>query len=175
MRGLAVIFCATALRCLSASAAVVEIPAQSFDAGGWGLDVQFMDVMGSPYLIAHGKGIPVTDAKAIVDIPEDGAWRVWVRARKWVDGAGSFNVRIGGIDIGRAFGASQSEWAWEDGGEVVLRRGKNEVRLIDSDGFDGVQPGGWWPDYSPFDAGGSAYACCAEQSFSASACAFADG
>ena len=118
-------------------AATVEIPAQAFDAGGWGLDVQFMDVMGSPYLIAHGKGIPVTDAKAVVDVPEDGAWRVWVRARKWVDGAGAFGVRVGGADLKRRFGASQREWAWEDGGEVSLRRGKVEVRLVDSDGFDG--------------------------------------
>ena len=86
-------------------AATVEIPAQAFDAGGWGLDVQFMDVMGSPYLIAHGKGIPVTDAKAVVDVPEDGAWRVWVRARKWVDGAGAFGVRVGGADLKRRFGA----------------------------------------------------------------------
>ena len=131
--------CASAAACWAvvASAARVDVPAQMFDAGGWGLDVQFMDVMGSPYLIAHGKGIPVTDATASVDIPEDGAWRVWVRARKWVDGAGGFNVRVGGVDLARTFGVSQVEWAWEDGGEVSLRRGKTEVRLVDSDGFDG--------------------------------------
>ncbi|MBQ6915524.1 MAG: hypothetical protein IJQ65_07370, partial [Kiritimatiellae bacterium] len=115
----------------------VDIPAQTFDAGGWGLDVQFMDVMGSPYLIAHGKGIPVTDARAVVDVPEDGAWRVWVRARKWVDGAGAFKVRVNGEELARTFGASQAEWAWEDGGEVRLCRGRAEVRLVDTDGFDG--------------------------------------
>ena len=31
----------------------VEIPPQAFAAGGWSLDAQFMDVMGSPYLLAH--------------------------------------------------------------------------------------------------------------------------
>ena len=121
----------------SAGAARIDIPAQAFDAGGWGLDVQFMDVMGSPYLIAHGKGIPVTDAKAVVDVPDDGMWRIWVRARKWVDGAGAFKVSVGGTVLDKTFGVSQSEWAWEDGGEVKLRRGKVEARLVDLDGFDG--------------------------------------
>ena len=129
--------CAAALPTAAAGAARVDIPAQKFDAGGWGLDVQFMDVMGSPYLIAHGKGIPVTDAKAVVEVPEDGDWRIWVRTRKWVDGAGAFRVSVGGVELAREFGVSQTEWKWEDGGELPLRRGRVEVRLVDSDGFDG--------------------------------------
>ena len=40
----------------------VEIPPQAFAAGGWSLDAQFMDVMGSPYLLAHGLGVPVRTA-----------------------------------------------------------------------------------------------------------------
>lgn len=51
---------------LGASAARVDVYPQSFDAGGWVLDAQFMDVMGSPYLLAHGLGVRVTDAKARV-------------------------------------------------------------------------------------------------------------
>ena len=40
----------SALACVAVShAALIEMPAQSFEAGGWGLDVQFMDIMGSPY------------------------------------------------------------------------------------------------------------------------------
>jgi hypothetical protein len=34
-----------------ANAARIDVYPQSFDKGGWGLDAQFMDVMGSPYLI----------------------------------------------------------------------------------------------------------------------------
>ena len=115
-------------------AATVEIPAQAFDAGGWGLDVQFMDVMGSPYLLAHGAGIRVADAKAKVRVPEGGAWRVWVRSRKWTDGAGAFRMRVGGVMLDKVFGVSQSEWDWEDGGEVRLEKGTAEIRLVDGDG-----------------------------------------
>ena len=115
----------------------VEICPQMFDAGGWKLDVQFMDVMGSPYLLAHGAGIRVTDAKASVEVPEGGAWRVWARSRKWVDGAGAFNIEVGGRRLERTFGVSQSGWDWEDGGEIQLDKGRVEVRLVDGDGFDG--------------------------------------
>ena len=125
------------LLAMAASAARLEVRPQVFDAGGWKLDVQFMDVMGSPYLLAHGCGIRVTDAKATVRIPESGTWRVWVRSRKWVDGAGAFKVRVGAHDLPRVFGASQSEWAWEDGGEIELPAGETRLALVDQDGFDG--------------------------------------
>ena len=52
--------------CVTAGAARVDVYPQSFEASGWGLDAQFMDVMGSPYLIAHGLGVRVLDAKARV-------------------------------------------------------------------------------------------------------------
>ena len=81
------------------SAARIDVHPQCFDAGGWKLDVQFMDVIGSPYLLAHGCGIRVTDAKAVADVTEIGKWRVWVRSRKWVDDAGAFKVCIGGKTI----------------------------------------------------------------------------
>ena len=77
-------------------AARIDVYPQSFDAGGWKIDVQFMDVMGSPYLLAHGAGIRVLDAVARATVPESGKWRVWVRSRKWVDGAGAFKVCVGG-------------------------------------------------------------------------------
>ena len=42
----------------------VFLEAEQFaDHGGWDLDQQVMDQMGSPYLLAHGLGIPVKDAK----------------------------------------------------------------------------------------------------------------
>ena len=122
---------------IAAHAARVEIAPQAFDPGGWKLDVQFMDVMGSPYLLAHGAGIRRTDAKTVVSIPRSGAWRVWARTRKWADGAGAFAISVGGKRLERTFGASQEEWAWEDGGRIELEIGPAEVRLVDLDGFDG--------------------------------------
>ena len=42
------------------------------EKGGWVLDQQFMDEMGSPYLLAHGMGIPVADAQTTVELLEPG-------------------------------------------------------------------------------------------------------
>ena len=115
----------------------VNVYPQCFECGGWKLDVQFMDIMGSPYLLAHGCGIRVLDATARVDVPDAGEWRVWVRSRKWTDGAGAFKVRVGGSLLPRTFGVSQGEWAWEDGGTVQLGAGSVCIALVDQDGFDG--------------------------------------
>ena len=54
------------------------------DIGGWVVDPQFMDEMGSPFLLAHGLGCPVDDAVTAVQFPEAGKYRVWVRTRDWV-------------------------------------------------------------------------------------------
>ena len=108
MRAVALLFLLSMASTLRAGR--IDVYPQSFDAGGWGLDVQFMDVMGSPYLIAHGRGIRVADATAKVTVPQAGRWRVWVRSRKWVDGAGRFKVVVGGRELERIFGASQKEW-----------------------------------------------------------------
>lgn len=118
-------------------AAVVQVYPQSFDRGGWSLDPQFMDVMGSPYLLAHGVGERVCDAKASVAFPRAGKYRVWVRTRNWADGApGRFKVSIDGKQLDKVFGAAQREWGWEDGGEVAVGE-RSEVRLCDLTGFDG--------------------------------------
>lgn len=51
----------------------VLVEAESFDAhGGWQLDTQFIEIMGSPYLLAHGLGRPVKDATTTVTFPEIG-------------------------------------------------------------------------------------------------------
>lgn len=118
-------------------AAVVQVYPQGFNRGGWSLDPQFMDVMGSPYLLAHGLGDRVCDAKASVAFPCAGRYRVWVRTRNWADGApGRFKVSVDGKQLDKVFGAAQREWGWEDGGEVAVGE-RAEVRLCDLTGFDG--------------------------------------
>ena len=65
----------------------ILIEAEAFsDFGGWKLDTQFIDIMGSPYLIAHGLGKPVAPATTTVTLPEAGLWHVWVRTKNWVPG-----------------------------------------------------------------------------------------
>ena len=119
--------------CLAASMAAIartDVFPQTFDAGGWSLDCQFMDVMGSPYLLAHGIGRPVVDARAAVALPAPGEYRIWVRSRNWTEGApGRFTVLMDGKPLDKKFGASQAEWAWEDGGTVVVGKRDVEVRL----------------------------------------------
>ena len=56
--------------------------AESFESyGGWILDSQFEEEMGSPYLLAHGLGKPVTDAVTEIAVAADGQYRVWARVK----------------------------------------------------------------------------------------------
>ena len=124
--------------CVSAGAARVDVYPQSFEAGGWGLDAQFMDVMGSPYLIAHGLGVRVLDAKARVAFPKAGEYRVWVRTRNWADGnPGRFRVLVDGKPLVKEFGAGPRTWSWEDGGVVQISGTEATITLEDLTGFDG--------------------------------------
>src|SRR5690606_16570254 len=69
----------------SAQAQSVLVEAESFDQhGGWKLDTQFIQTMGSPYLLAHGIGTPVKDATTTVEFPETGTYKVYVRTLDWV-------------------------------------------------------------------------------------------
>ena len=63
------------------------------EKGGWVVDQQFMDQMGSPFLLAHGLGKPVADAVTKVTLAK-GEYRVWVRTRDWVapQGPGRFKA-----------------------------------------------------------------------------------
>jgi hypothetical protein len=63
----------------------ILVEAESFrEHGGWVIDQQFMDQMGSPFLLAHGLGVPVGDARTAVTVPVRGTYHVWVRTRDWV-------------------------------------------------------------------------------------------
>lgn len=65
-------------------AADLFVEAENFsNKGGWKVDQQFMDLMGSPYLLAHGMGVPVEDASTEVTFPEKGEYYVYVRTYNW--------------------------------------------------------------------------------------------
>ena len=122
---------------------VVFLEAEQFaDFGGWNLDQQFMDQMGSPYLLAHGLGVPVADAKTQIEFPSAGIYRVWVRTRDWVapwnaPGApGRFQLLINGVPLGETFGTKGAAWQWHDGGTVRVDT-KATVALHDLTGFEG--------------------------------------
>lgn len=61
----------------SLHAASLLVEAESFtEKGGWVVDQQFMDLMGSPYLLAHGLGSPVENASTNVQLPENGTYYI---------------------------------------------------------------------------------------------------
>lgn len=137
---------AVAVQAEPASCSVAVYP-QSFE-GGWVLDSQFLDIIGSPCLLAHGMGRPVPDARAVVELPDAGRWRVAVRAKNWLpedsayptaaeDYPGTFRVLVDGRPLAKSFGRGPKAWAWEDGGEVDCAAGRVTVTLRDEDGFDG--------------------------------------
>lgn len=119
----------------------VLLEAEAFqEKGGWVVDQQFVHQMGSPYLMAHGLGQPVANAKTVATLPAPGTYRVWVRTRNWVPGKwdppGRFRVRIDGKPLDTVFG-TQEGWAWQDGGTVEIAKTSAAVELQDLTGFDG--------------------------------------
>lgn len=118
----------------------ILIEAESFASyGGWLVDSQFEDQMGSPYLLAHGAGTLVADAHTSVTIPEAGAWQVWVRTKDWTPphGAGRFTLTIADTTLPTEFGTTGAAWAWQPGGTVELPAGDVGLTLHDGTGFDG--------------------------------------
>jgi hypothetical protein len=129
---------------VSSEAETVLIEAEGFeDLGGWVVDQQFMDQVGSPYLLAHGLGVPVKDARTNVNFPATGKYRVWVRTRDWVGpwkapGApGKFQLLIEGKALKTVFGTEGAEWHWQDGGTLSIKNKQVPVSLHDLTGFEG--------------------------------------
>ena len=120
------------------------LEAENFDdTGGWVVDQQFMDQMGSPVLMAHGLGRPVEDATTAVDFPDEEPYHAWVRTRNWVapwnakPAPGRFRVLVDGQPLEPTFGTEGEEWHWQDGGTIEPGKGPAEVALRDLTGFDG--------------------------------------
>ncbi len=125
------------------------VEAESFDAhGGWKLDTQFINQMGSPYLLAHGLGRPVADATKTVTFPAAGTYRVYVRTKDWVapfgagsaagkDAPGQFQLLIDGKPLKETFGTKGAQWHWHDGGTVTIKNKQVKLALRDLTGFNG--------------------------------------
>jgi len=127
----------------------ILVEAESFEKpGGWVVDQQFMDQMGSPMLLAHGLGMPVEDAATNVTFPAAGKYRVLVRTRDWSapwrkpggkpwESPGRFQLLLDGRPLKAVFGAEGAAWHWQDGGTVEVAAGKVAIALKDLTGFDG--------------------------------------
>ena len=127
-----------------ASAQDVLVEAESFDdAGGWQLDTQFIDEMGSPYMLAHGLGRPVEDATTKVRFPQIGTYHVFVRTKDWVarwnapGSPGKFQLLIDGKALPETFGTEGATWGWQKGGTIDVTSPDVVLTLHDLTGFDG--------------------------------------
>ncbi len=126
------------------AAPTVLVEAERFaNIGGWKVDAMSVEQMGSPYVIAHGLGTPVTNAATTVAFPETGAYAVWVRTRNWVPAysnaaaPGRFQVLVDGAPLSPTFGTVNGAWHWQAGGTVTVAAASATVALKDLTGFDG--------------------------------------
>lgn len=113
------------------------------DKGGWTVDSQYIDQMGSTYLLAHGLGNPVEDAVTRFDVPLSGEYSLFVRTRNWTADftdaptPGTFKVIVDEKEQETIFGTEDSGWHWQAGGKVFLTKGIHEVKIHDLTGFEG--------------------------------------
>ena len=137
----ALLLCAAACH-LAAQPLFLE--AEAFDhCGGWVNDNRSVPLMGSPYLMAHGLGVPVSDASTDIQVSKGGSYRLWVRTRDWTrswgktESPGRFQVLVNGQASETVFGTESADWDWQDGGIVFLQPGSNRIALHDLTGFNG--------------------------------------
>jgi hypothetical protein len=117
------------------------IEAESFqNKGGWVVDPQFTGQMGSPYLLAHGMGKPVGNAKTNVQFPAAGKYHVWIRTMNWVPGdwkaPGIFKLIINGREIEKELG-TETGWGWQYAGRIHIKDQSVNLELQDLTGFEG--------------------------------------
>lgn len=113
------------------------------EKGGWISDPQFMEQMGSSYLLAHGLGQPVADAHTRIIVPQQGDYHLYVRTRNWIScwsekpSPGIFRILLDGHPLDGTFGDGAGEWHWQPGGIVPLTPGEHRLSLHDLTGFEG--------------------------------------
>ncbi len=121
------------------------IEAESFqNKGGWVVDQQFMDLMGSSYLMAHGLGTPVSDATTTVNFDKRGEYTVFVRTYNWTspwttkEGPGKFQLTIDGRALNnKILGTESTTWEWQEVGKVKISSKTVTIGLRDLTGFNG--------------------------------------
>ena len=119
----------------------ILIEAESFvNKGGWVVDPQFVEQMGSPYLLAHGMGQAVNDAETSFTISKKGEYHFWVRTKNWVPGdweaPGTFQLQIDGHLFAEKLG-TVTGWDWQYAGSFKMKKGTHRIILKDLTGFEG--------------------------------------
>lgn len=143
MKKILILFFALFVVC-SICAQNLFVEAENFSKkGGWVVDQQFMDIMGSSYLMAHGMGKPVDDAFTEVKFPETGIYHVYVRTFNWTSpwykgkGPGHFSLYVGHSKLDASLGILDDEWMWQYAGKISVKQLVTSLRLHDLTGFNG--------------------------------------
>lgn len=138
------VFASLTLSVQLASASTFLVEAEQFsEKGGWQIDTQFIESMGSPYLIAHGLGKPVADATTEIDVPTAANYHIWVRTLDWTkrlgrpESAGRFHIAVNGTTLETELGTGEPKWHWQKAGQIDLPQGKAKIALKDLTGFNG--------------------------------------
>lgn len=119
----------------------ILIEAENFsNKGGWIVDPQFVEQMGSPYLLAHGLGKPVADAETEISIPVTGRCYIWVRTMNWAPGEweapGRFRISVNDRFLKNDLG-TEDGWSWQFAGKTNIKDTKNSLKIQDLTGFEG--------------------------------------
>ncbi|MBO5668592.1 MAG: FAD-dependent oxidoreductase [Lentisphaeria bacterium] len=122
----------------------IFIEAETFDdLGGWTVETQCREAMGSFWIFAHGIGRPVADAATDIHLPHNGKWHFFVRTRDWSavwqngTPAGRFQLLIDKKAFAAELGTNGPEWAWQMAGSGEFAAGTHRIALHDLTGFDG--------------------------------------
>ncbi|MFC2120586.1 FAD-dependent oxidoreductase [Bacteroidota bacterium] len=117
------------------------VEAESFNnKGGWIVDPQFVEQMGSPYLMAHGLGIPVNNAFTDLTIKQFGIYHIWARTINWAAGnwqaPGRFNILVNNQKLKNTLGTNDG-WRWQYAGKIRINKPDVKIELEDLSGFNG--------------------------------------
>lgn len=122
----------------------ILLEAEFFDSpGGWLLDEQFSEQVGSAYLLAHGTGVPVADASTPIQLRKGRRYRVWARTFNWnapwdsLQAPGQFQVLVNGEALPHTLGTEGSRWDWHLAGSFVAPDKLVTLSLHDLTGFEG--------------------------------------
>jgi len=122
----------------------VFLEAEAFDElGGWVIDQQSIDQMGSAYIMAHGMGCPVADARTRFAVAQEGFYAVWARTRDWTavwgtgTPAGRFLLKVDGYALETVLGTNGPAWRWQYAGRIHLHEGEHALAACDLTGFNG--------------------------------------
>lgn len=106
------------------------------------MDQQFIDIMGSTVLLAHGLGKAVQDASTSFAVPQSAEYKVFVRTRNWTSRwssaptPGVFRIGFDGSLSDSVLGNGKEQWHWQEAGKVFLSEGIHDIFIHDLYGFD---------------------------------------